>query len=247
MSTSWEKSSDWYGNLVGEKGHYYHQKVIFPALKKLLPLKSGDSLLDMGAGQGIFAKIAPESIEYVGIDLSPSLIKQAKAKAKKGQSFLVADATKKLDIPSDHFDYALANLSLQNMERPDLAIKNIGRHLKKGGTAALVLNHPCFRAPRLTSWGVDPGNNIQYRRVNSYLSPQKIPIEMQPGKKDKKSTWTTHFPLSYWFDAAKNADLVVTDLQELCSDKMSTGKQAKRENRARAEFPLFMILLLRRL
>ena len=30
--TSFEKSNSWYNKLVGEKGHYYHQKVIIPKI-----------------------------------------------------------------------------------------------------------------------------------------------------------------------------------------------------------------------
>ena len=28
--TSWEGSHEWYDKIVGEKGHYFHEHVIFP-------------------------------------------------------------------------------------------------------------------------------------------------------------------------------------------------------------------------
>lgn len=239
--TSWEKASTWYDQLVGDTGHYYHSHVILPGLKALLPLKKGNSLLEIGCGQGVFAKSLPQGVLYTGVDLSPSLIKSAKSSARENQQFLVADVTAPLKIAE--FSHTLAILCLQNMERPDLAIQNMGANLKKGGRGAIVLNHPCYRIPRQSSWDVDPGNNIQYRRINGYLSPQKIPIDTHPGRGQKKTTWSYHYPLSYWFAALKEAGLKVITLEEWCSDKKSVGAQAKRENRARLEFPLFLTLV----
>ena len=75
--SSWEGSHKWYNKIVSEEGHYYHQKVILPALLKLIDLKKTKSLLDLGCGQGVLARALPKTIEYTGIDLSPSLIKSA--------------------------------------------------------------------------------------------------------------------------------------------------------------------------
>jgi hypothetical protein len=36
QNTSWEKSSKWYNKIVGDEGHYFHQAVIFPNLKKII-------------------------------------------------------------------------------------------------------------------------------------------------------------------------------------------------------------------
>jgi hypothetical protein len=40
----------------------------------------------------------------------------------------------------------------------------------------------------------------------------------------------------------RNAGFVITRIEEWTSDKESEGKAAKQENRARAEFPLFMAI-----
>lgn len=73
-TTSWEKASRWYNDIVGEEGHYYHQHVIFPLLSDLLKTKKLDlSLLDLGCGQGAFASVVPKNYSYTGVDISPSL------------------------------------------------------------------------------------------------------------------------------------------------------------------------------
>lgn len=243
IKTSWENSAKWYDAAVGEKGHYYHERVIFPGLLKAMDLKKGDRLLDLGCGQGILSRQIPKGVSYVGIDLSKSLISQAEARAKNSDHhFLVKDATKPFSLKEKGFTHATMILSLQNMENPKGALKNVALHLAKGGRLFLVLNHPCFRIPRQTHWGFDDEKKVQYRRIDSYLSEQKIPIQTHPGKKDKEETWSFHSPLSTIFGLLGEAGFSVSGLEEWVSDKKSTGGRAGMENRARKEIPLFMLL-----
>lgn len=250
LETTWQGVEKWYDASVGEKGHYYHQKVIFPNLLKLLPLKQCRSLLDLGCGQGVFARHLPPDVSYLGVDISPGLIKAAKRLNKNEQAhFQVADLTKGTTLNQEGFDAAVSILALQNMEKPDKAIKNAAKYLNDRGYFAIVLNHPCFRIPRQTFWQVDEGKKIQYRRIDRYLSPLKIPIQMHPGKQEASDveTWSFHHPLSTYVNWLKEAGFAVTDMGEWCSDKTSVGGAAKMENRARQEFPLFLAILARKI
>ncbi|KAF3361456.1 Uncharacterized protein PHSC3_002019 [Chlamydiales bacterium STE3] len=249
QNTSWEKVDKWYNNTVGEKGHYYHQHVIFPQLFKIINLKKIKTLLDLGCGQGVLSRYLPGHISYLGVDLSPSLIKNAKKAAKyETQQFIVRDVTQELSIDQKEFDLATMILSLQNMKDPLAAFKNAANYLKKEGSLVLVLNHPCYRIPRQSSWQVDQAKKIQYRRVDCYMSPLTIPIDTHPGKKQEASseTWSFHHPLSNFFKWLSQAGFVITYLDEWCSDKESTGGAAKMENRSRLEFPLFMTIIAKK-
>lgn len=242
--TSWESSERWYDSLVGTGGHYYHQQVILPALLRLLAFHPGDSLLDLACGQGVLARALPEDVDYHGVDLAPSLIRSAK-KSLPGRAFSVADITKPLKVGT--FTHAAIVLALQNVENPLAVIQNAYRHLEPGGTFVCVLNHPCFRIPRQSHWGVDEAKKLQYRRIDAYLSPLKIPIQTHPGKgKTSPQTWSFHHPLSSYVGWLSEAGFVLTGLEEWASDKTSDGKHAKRENRARKEFPLFLTLKARK-
>ena len=177
--TSWESVGTWYDQLVGYQGHYFHEKVIFPNGLKLLQLdqKQSSSLLDLCCGQGVFARILPAWVDYVGVDLSPLLIQTAKKMTKNPQAtFLVGDATKALAVKKKDFTHAACVLALQNVENPLELFLQAYEHLQVEGKFLLVCNHPCFRIPRQSSWGVDPRTQVHYRRMDRYLTPMQIPI-----------------------------------------------------------------------
>lgn len=242
-NTSWSPVAKWYSGIVGDTGHYFHEHVILPRLKALLDPRSGESVLDVGCGQGVYARTLPHNVEYTGIDVSKELIVEAKKLTSNSKhSYYVADATKGLPVPEESFDHAICILAIQNMKDGAAAIGNIAGSLKNGGDLVIVMNHPSFRIPRQSSWGKDETNKLEYRRVNRYLTPLEIPINAHPGLSDSPMTWTYHAPLEYYVKALKAAGLVITDLEEWTSDKVSVGKAAKGENRARAEFPLFLAI-----
>ncbi len=248
--TEWENVDQWYDQIVGTAGHYYHKNVVLPKLLNLLDFKSfqSPSLLDLACGQGILASNIPPNVAYTGVDLAPSLIAAAQAKQKKGQSFIVSDICEPLPLDKKDFTHATIVLALQNVEHPAAALKNASKHLKDGGLLAVVLNHPCFRIPRQSSWVVEPSKKMQSRRIDRYLSPLQIPIQMNPGKGQKaETTWSFHHSLSDYSRFLADAGFAIMLIEEWVSDKTSTGKNAKMENRAREEFPLFLTLLAQKL
>lgn len=242
-NTSWSPVAKWYGDIVGEVGHYFHQHVILPGIKPLLDPRAGESVLDVGCGQGVYARELNHSVNYVGIDASKELVVTAKSMDKNAKhAYYVADATRGLPVAEGTFDHAVCILAIQNMRDGASTIINIGTSLKVGGDLVIVMNHPSFRIPRQSSWGKDEANKLEYRRVNRYLSPIEIPINAHPGLEGSPMTWTYHAPLEYYVKALKNAQMMISDIEEWTSDKVSVGKAARGENRARAEFPLFMAI-----
>ncbi len=239
--TAWSRVGKWYDEIVSRRGHTYHQEVIFPELKKWYKFKRSDAILDLGCGQGILARELPKGVGYVGIDAAKPLIQ--KAKRYSNHQFSVGDVCKPLKIEKKDFSHAFIILALQNMNEGEKAIANGAKHLRKGGKLILVLNHPCYRIPRQSSWGTDKGKKLQYRRVDRYLSTLEIPIQMHPSQKEKsEKTFSYHHPISTYVQWMVKEGFSVTKLEEWRSHKSSNGKQAKMENRAREEFPLFLAI-----
>lgn len=247
--TSWQKVGQWYDGIVGDQGHYYHQHIVLPGVLKLLELQKESRLLDLACGQGILARAIDPSIHYAGIDAAKTLIAKAKSydANHKNHRYIVGDITKSLPLAkTELFTHAALVLAMQNLAEPEKALAALTKHLEPGGKLVIVLNHPCFRIPRQSSWGFDEACKIQYRRLNGYMSPQNIPITCNPGKKDSETTISFHLPLSHYFMHLANSGFAVTLLEEWCSNKESSGKAARWENRARKEFPLFLALQCKR-
>jgi len=245
INTSWEKSSKWYKKIVGDEGHYFHQAVILPKIKYLINFDEVNSVLDLACGQGIFERQIDPKKEYVGIDISKSLIEEALQKRlNKNHQYLVSDVSRDLPIKKYDFDLVTIILALQNIRNANGVAKNAFKHLKTGGKFLIVLNHPMFRIPRQSSWGVDNNNKIQYRRIDRYMSSLEIPIATNPGKFQKSEiTWSFHHPLSEYCQILFENGFVIEKIEEWISDKKSTGSKAKMEDRSRAEIPMFMAVL----
>jgi len=244
-NTSWQIVSERYCKSIGSLGDYYHKNIIIPKSLKLLNLDKRSSVLDLGCGEGIFSRYIPTGLDYLGIDISPSLIKFAKKKNKNPKAkFLVGDITKNLRIDRKKFSHTVILLAIQNIENAAAVIHNASSYLCDNGKILIVMNHPCFRIPRQSSWGIDRKNKIQFRRINRYLSPLKIPINMNPGDRaESKVTWSFHQPISYYSEALFENGFSILKIEEWISDKESSGIKSKMENRARQEFPLFMAIL----
>lgn len=239
-NTSWQKVSKWYGSIVGEKGHFYHQTLIIPQTLKLLDLKSGDRLLDVACGQGVLARRLPESVKYVGLDASKNMVDEAKnLDVNKSHRYLVADATKSFGL-KETFNKAAIILALQNIKEPGKTIQYISEVIDKHGKLVIVLNHPCFRIPRQSSWEEDKTKKMQYRRINRYMTPIEIPINAHPGEEDSPLTWSFHHPIEDYANYLFGNGFLIEKIEEWTSSKKSEGKASKMENRARDEFPLFM-------
>jgi SAM-dependent methyltransferase len=240
--TSWDRVARWYDRSL-TRGSDLHRDVVVPGALRLLDPKKGERILDVGCGQGLFCnELFRRGAEVTGVDASRRLIQTAQRRWR-GPRFLVGDA---LSLEGS-FDALVCLLALQNMAPLADIVRSMARVLKPGGRLIWVLNHPCYRIPRQSGWGFDEKRRLQFRRVDRYLSPMRIPIQMHPGAAPDVRTWTFHHPLSAYFSALGSCGLAVDALEEWVSERSSqAGPRARAEDSARAEIPLFLALRARR-
>ena len=114
----------------------------------------------------------------------------------------------------------------------------------------MVINHPAFRIPKRSSWGWDEKESKQYRRIDAYMSDEKIEIDMKPGEEmvsKKAFTVSFHRPLQVYFKALNKAGFAVTRLEEWISHKSSQpGPRSAEEDRTRKEIPMFLCIEARK-
>lgn len=246
-NTSWQKVSKWYSGITKGSGHYFHEHVVIPKVLTLLQLTDKSSLLDLGCGTGALARLIPKGVAYTGVDIAKGMIDEArKYDHDPKHTYVIADVTRAVSA-NKTFTHATFILSLQNIKDQKAAIKLAAEHLSPNGILVIVLNHPAFRIPRQSSWEIDPQNKLEYRRINRYLTPLEVPVNMHPSERDSAITWSYHVPISSYSDYLKENGFVIESLEEWASDKQSSGKHAKMENRARSEFPLFLAIKAKKL
>ena len=246
--SSWGKVANWYDELLEGDDDTYQTQVILPNLMRILELKPGEKVVDIACGQGFFSRAClKEGASPTGADISTELIKIAREKTGREIPFYVAQSHK-LDFAKDSsFDTALIILAIQNIEQMDATFAEVGRVLKMGGRMIIVLNHPAFRVPKHSSWEFDNDQQIQYRRVDKYLSGEKVMIDMHPGMKNSEKTISYHRSLQDISKSLRKNGFVISRLEEWISHRSSEkGPRQKTEDVARKEIPLFMALEIRR-
>lgn len=242
--TSWGKVSRWYDELIERGDDTYQKKVILPNLLRAMRIRRGETILDVGCGQGFFSRaFAEEGARVTGIDISRELVSLARSHSPRAIRFEVAPADRIPQIAAVSMDAAVSVLAVQNIETIDGMLEETARVLKPSGRLYLVLNHPAFRIPRGSSWGWDEEHNVQYRRVDRYLSESTIPIQMHPGSRPGVRTVSFHRPLQWYFKKLSKYGFAVVRLEEWISHKKSArGPRASAEDVARKEIPIFMLV-----
>jgi SAM-dependent methyltransferase len=94
-------------------------------------------ILDVGCGDGLFARVAFEGAEVWGIDIDAKEGRWAAA-SKAYAQVILGDVTR-AKLPESFFGTSVANCSLEHVPRIDLALANIRHSLKPGGMAYLFV------------------------------------------------------------------------------------------------------------
>jgi ubiquinone/menaquinone biosynthesis C-methylase UbiE len=242
--TSWDPVAEWYDDLVTSPDSY-QRTLILPNLLRLIAPKAGMHIIDVACGQGLFAlAFAEAGAKVTAADISGALVEKAKAHdAANRIEWHVAPAPKLAFAADASFDVATLILAAQNIDDLKATFQEIRRVLKPGGSLHIVLNHPAFRVLKRSTWGWDPRSATQFRRVDGYLTEDRVRIAMHPGSAPDSATISYHRPLQTFIKALGRNGFAVTNMEEWASEKKSdSGPRADAENRSRKEIPLFMEL-----
>jgi ubiquinone/menaquinone biosynthesis C-methylase UbiE len=247
--TSWDRVATWYDGWVGDQGSRYHQAIAVPAAMDLLELRPGESVLEIGSGQGVLApRVAAAGASYTGVDASPKLIESARRRHGRSGTFVVGDARRlpaAKGLRPGSFDAAVFLLSIQDMDPLEQVLASASWAVREpGGRVVIVMTHPAFRQPRHAGWGFDEGRKLVYRRVDAYLTPMAVPMKALG---DRAPTRSFHRPISAYVNGLAAEGFAVDAMIEipdtLDERRPATGRAG---NRAAAEIPLFLALRARR-
>lgn len=242
--TTWDPVAEWYAGWTGRDGSDHHRELAVPAIIEMLPLASGMEVLELGCGHGVLARpLVDAGCSYTGVDVSQKLIHRAQRYHGKLGRFIRGDAcnlAQSTRLGPALFDAVVFMLSIQDMEPLSRVLRNAAWALKPGGCIVVLMVHPCFRIPRQSGWGWDKQRKLQYRRVDRYLTPLKIPMRAY-GEGVMGSTWSFHRPLSEYINGMAAAGILLDHMQEISTQNAKLrSRNAKAESAANHEIPLFL-------
>jgi phosphatidylethanolamine/phosphatidyl-N-methylethanolamine N-methyltransferase len=113
------------------------------AAVRLLDIKRGDRILEVGIGTGLNLPLYPTLCHVTGIDLSAEMLEKAQDKVVElglaNVTLKEMDATR-MDFADDEFESALATYTISAVPDPVSVLREMRRVVKPGGQI-VVLNH----------------------------------------------------------------------------------------------------------
>lgn len=105
-----------------------------------LPMKSGDTVLILGAGTGLDLPFFPKDVNITAIDITPSMVKACE---QKGAALGLNIKTEVMDgsnltFENDSFDFVILHLILAVIPDPVGCISETERVLKPGGVCTIM-------------------------------------------------------------------------------------------------------------
>ncbi|RDI72977.1 class I SAM-dependent methyltransferase [Halopelagius longus] len=133
-------------------------------------------VLDVACGTGANFRYLPESVELVGIDVSPEMLANARAKLDElGRDGTLREMdAQDLDFDDDEFDTVVSSLSTCTFPDPVAALREMSRVCKPSGRILLVEHGKSDFGPfaRFQEWRAD----AHYRKMGCRWTQE--PLEL---------------------------------------------------------------------
>lgn len=239
----WEKAAGVYSTPHVRKAH-----IRMPAFMQALGDVAGKSILDVGCGDGYYARlIAAKGAKVTGVDFSEAFIDGAKReedRASLGITYLQADIAEPLPLESETFDALVADMvfvTIPTQEAYTQSISEMKRLLKPGGFALISKGHPANFNKQSSS-----NYKIAYDKEPSYfesLTPQRVTLRID----GKEVSWTNyHRTLEDFVNPWTAQGFAVTEMIEP-KPTLEAVEQFPEDLKSTDHIPYYLILKLTKL
>ena len=202
---AWEANAEVWDAKMGDEGNDFVNVLQWPVIKPLLGIQSGQRILDVACGNGLFSRrLAAIGAEVIAIDFSSRMINIAKTRETRNITYHVLDVTDEsalMTLAKHKFDSALCNMALFDIADIEPLFRILPRLLKPGGCFVFSLTHPAFNnsssvfiAEQWDEGGVKTRYSV---KVSRYMTPYQslgVALRNQP-----KPQIYFERPLQYYF------------------------------------------------
>jgi SAM-dependent methyltransferase len=191
----YDEFSEWYEQWIGDT------PPLIAAQPGLLPVVTGERVLDIACGQGRMSRyLAGLGADVVGVDISAAMLDKARAAGPQNITYVRGDVTRRPDWWDGRpFDGCTCELALMDIDDLAGALATVTTVLRPGGWLVASIVHPCLPGSErgLSSW--PPGEG--YDREGFWTSPDHSPegVRIRVG--------ATHRKLSTFLNALLDAGL----------------------------------------
>lgn len=156
VCATWEQNADFWNQRMGE-GNEFHRILIGPAQERLLALQPGETVLDIGCGNGQFARrMLQLGTRVLALDSSRRMIDNARANTQEHQERIeyrwldATDPSALLNLGANRFDAAVCTMAMMDMACIDPLVASLSQLLRPAGRFVFSVLHPCFNSAGVT-------------------------------------------------------------------------------------------------
>lgn len=231
----WESNAECWDQFMGDDGNNWHKELVAPKTVHLLNLQRGNRLLDIGCGNGLFARrMALQGIKVTAFDFSRSNIEHAQKYDCSNIDYRIIDATSTSDLSTLHthkYDGIVANMVLMDMPDIESLFSHIKELLTDNGRFVFSIQHPCFNSEYVEE---GPNNSLQLTNYiqSSTSKGTAIPTQI-------KRQYYFHRPVSYYMNLGIKNGLTINGYEEPTFNEDS-------ENGVFSKFPPILIVSMKK-
>jgi 2-polyprenyl-3-methyl-5-hydroxy-6-metoxy-1,4-benzoquinol methylase len=220
----WDENADYWDQRMGE-GNDFVEKLIWPAVERLMALQPGEHVLDAACGNGLTSRrLAAKGATVLGFDFSSRMIEHARRRSTAAGSrieYRVVDATDEALLAglgdAHSFDAALCNMALFDMAEVQPLLNAVAQLLRPGGRFVFSIVHPCFNNPytSMVAEQIEAEGRLSVKysvNVPRYLTPG---VALAVAMRDQPEVQLSfHRPLQVLLVACFQAGFVLDGLEE---------------------------------
>jgi 2-polyprenyl-3-methyl-5-hydroxy-6-metoxy-1,4-benzoquinol methylase len=244
VRAAWNRGASAWHQFVQSGADYYRWRVHGPALLQACGDVKGARVLDLGCGEGYFAReLARSGAQVVGIDLSDEQVSNAQKSETSdplGIEYRCMSASA-IDgvFAACSFDLVTACMALQDMGEVSTVLQSACAVLRPQGRMLFSAPHPATDMP-FREWERDDRGNKMFLKVGRYF--ETGPSVMQWNMSRLVYQWSTPFwrrTLQEWSDAIAEAGFLIRRIYEPRPSEDDVAIQPEVSD-AR-DFPYFLI------
>ena len=214
---SWDRAADGYTHGQTSGRDFYRYEFFGPAQVALCDDVTGLAVLDVGCGNGYFAReMAARGARVTAVDISPRMIEHARAQQAArplGIDYHAIDAaTLGSHFGADSFDLATSCVALQDM--PDIpgVLEAVHRVLRPAGRFVASITHPCTDTP-FREWEREANRAKRWLCIDRYF--ERGPIQYTWTRWGPEfTTAAMHATLEDWFTWILRAGFQIRGVHE---------------------------------